>query len=511
MHCGDLRDADTAIEQFLVFPSLSLVVSALVLAAISGQGPRLIDCDNGHQSPGFANKDGQTGNAARATAQRSPQSITDLAWERLSGEPATSLGDSLGATWAELARRHLMAVYAAAPDGATSLLAVPEIWIQSGHHQRVLETAHAAGLPAVGTIDRGLAAAALGRSHALTPGAPVLHLDLLRGEGILTTLHYDGQRLRTAGTPIPVPSGGGHRALEEAIMLGLDGRMAEDSGVLPSEHPELAQALYDQLPTLLDTLRTASAAAMEASSSRLVLTRDEVGVFCRKLNQRLASAVESACGMSSSKGVHLLKLGASAAQVPGLRETLASVRGVVVEELPVGHAALAAAHLCEALGLDAVSQDARPEPIVELSVDVLVGYADLAPIDNAATFADPEPAENPDRQFHTGPSGFITRDVPTHLLFQGRALPLEGNSFIIGKDPGEDVAGVRVVEDFPGLAPVHARLTREGGAWHAEPGANGVPLLLNQQPIAEQAPLQTGDILTLGDTGLKTMLIHTVD
>jgi len=81
----------------------------------------------------------------------------------------------------------------------------------------------------------------------------------------------------------------------------------------------------------------------------------------------------------------------------------------------------------------------------------------------------------------------------------------------IGRDPGEGTAGIRIVESFPGLAPIHTRLTREGAVWHAAPGPDGVPLLLNQQPIDGPTPLQTGDILTLGQTGLKAMLIRTLD
>ncbi|MEM6393297.1 MAG: FHA domain-containing protein [Planctomycetota bacterium] len=489
--------------------------SALAVAETGSGSPRLIDCDGGTLSPGFSAKDGQTGSAARAQAQRAPQAVTDQAWERLTDEPAVSLGlgEPLGASWSELARRHLAAVHATAPSGNPTLLAVPATWSQSGPTPgapRVLAVAHAAGVPVAGTIGQALAATVVGSTHSLTPGAPVLHLDLTRAEGVLTTLQFDGKTLSLPAPPVPVASSG-FRALEDAVMLGFDGRMAETTGVLPSENPELAQALYDQLPQFLSTLQSAPSARLEVPNSRLSLTRDEAAVFCRRLVQRLTAAVETACSQTNTRGNLLLKLGAFAAQVPGLREALAELRKVVIEELPAGKAAMGAAHLCAAYGLAPATPDAPPEPITEVPVNCMTGYRDLAPIENAAVAETPEQAARPGRQFHTGPAGFITRDAPTHFLFQGRALPLEGSSFSIGSDPGEGTAGIRVAEDFPGLAPVHAQLTRQGNAWHASPGPDGVPLLLNQQPVAEPAPLQTGDILTLGDSGLKAMLIRTLD
>lgn len=486
--------------------------SALALAAHAAQGPTLVDIDGGHHSHGYAGKGGLAGNAARAIAQRSPQSVTDQAWERLSSEPATSLGSALGATWAELATQHLAVLGGAMPAGSAALLALPELWRTRGHDARASEAAHAAGLPTVGTIDRALAAASIGCSFGLATGAELMHLDLLRAQAVLTTLHFDGTTLGTTNTAAPIPSSG-YRALENDFMTGLDARMAEESGVLPSEHPELAQALYDQLPQILAALRSASSVSLKTSSASMVLTRDQAAGFCKRLTQRLVRGVESACESSGTRGARLLKLGGFAAEVPGLREALASVRGLVVEELPAGHAALGAAHLCAALNLPTAARDTPPEPITQIAYDLLAGYADLAPIDKAATSAAPstDSEQAPGRQFHTGPNGFITRDAPTHLLFQGRAVPLEASPFSIGRDPGEGAAGVRIVEDFPGLAPVHAQLTRDGSQWHAAPGPSGAPLLLNRRPLAEPTPIQTGDVLTLGDTGLKAMFVRTLD
>jgi len=493
------------------FLGLDVNDAALALAIAGDNGTRSLPIDTGRpESPGFADADGAAGWAARAHARRQPHCVSDSYWERLTDEPATAAGTALGATWRELAIRQLRASGAAGANGDPVLLAVPDSWVQAGHTAAVVGCARSAEIAVCGMVAAPLAAAAAGLRHGLAGDSAFLYLELTRAQGEVSLLARTGDHVCVSGQPWVVP-GCGLRAVEDALMDGLDARLATDAGISPSETPELEQALFDALPGLLDTLARGAAASLELERTPLRLERAEAAAMLDKLTGALAEHVREAISARELKGAVLIKLGPCAARVPGLREQLESIRGVVAEPLPAGHVAVGAASLARNLNLRPQDPAHPGKVITEAPVSALSGYEELAPLANAArAHADTSGAR--DRLFTTGPGGFITPAAPSHVLFQGRAVPLEGNTFAIGREPGDGACGIAIEEDFPGLAPVHARLTRHEGTWHAAEGTQGAEVLINQRGLSGEArPVSVGDVLTLGDTGLKAMLIRVVE
>jgi hypothetical protein len=118
-------------------------------------------------------------------------------------------------------------------------------------------------------------------------------------------------------------------------------------------------------------------------------------------------------------------------------------------------------------------------------------------------------------KYVSGVSGVLKPTKPTHLLFQGRLLRLPDNGdakFIVGKDKGIR-SGLTIVEKVEGLADGHIVLMRrrDGEIEMVNTGRNTTFLNGEAVPSSKTMVLQTGDVITLGDSVLQLMITGLAD
>jgi hypothetical protein len=86
------------------------------------------------------------------------------------------------------------------------------------------------------------------------------------------------------------------------------------------------------------------------------------------------------------------------------------------------------------------------------------------------------------------------------LSFKDRPLKvfaLPSGACVIGRDPG-----CNVVIDSLAVAPEHARIRQQDGAYVIEPVSAGCELSVGQRPVSEAEPLREGDVILIGKHSL---------
>jgi hypothetical protein len=101
--------------------------------------------------------------------------------------------------------------------------------------------------------------------------------------------------------------------------------------------------------------------------------------------------------------------------------------------------------------------------------------------------------------------GDAARDpAPTHVLWEGRALPLAGAPLEIGRTPGP--GGIALADGLAGVSRLHCTLRREAGdvvlVDHSRHGTR-----VNGERVSARARLRAGDRLLIGDPGVEIALI----
>jgi hypothetical protein len=95
-------------------------------------------------------------------------------------------------------------------------------------------------------------------------------------------------------------------------------------------------------------------------------------------------------------------------------------------------------------------------------------------------------------------------DVPTHVLWQGRAWPLSSVPLVLGRAPG--TTGL-VLEGPPaGLSREHCQLLRVGNEAVVE-DLSTYGTWLNGERVRRRSRLRAGDVLRLGVPGVELVLL----
>jgi hypothetical protein len=114
----------------------------------------------------------------------------------------------------------------------------------------------------------------------------------------------------------------------------------------------------------------------------------------------------------------------------------------------------------------------------------------------------------------TGLSG-VTREMlgrsgvgaapPSHLLFEGRAIPLSMSSLVVGRSPGNGQA-LALPEGLAGVSRRHCTFVRDGSEVvlvdHSHYGT-----FVNGERVSERVRIHAGDKVRLGEPGVELSLI----
>lgn len=457
--------------------ALEIADAGLVLARADAAGEPVRE---GAPSPGYAVlHEGRVlvGADAERRARLTPLHAQNRYWAALSLEPLPWQARGVQ-TVADLAHAHLAAVLAPAVRAGVGelILAVPPGY---GREQLglLVGIAQETGVAVRGLVDAGLASFA-----ALAPVPHAVHVDLQLHRAVATLVeasHGEGL-LRRARSELL--AGAGVVAFRQALAEAVAAEFVRTTRFDPLHEAATEQRLYDRLPAWLDALgadeETEAEIELAAMTHRVVLSRPLLHEAVAALTGEVLRLVQSI--RPPGRPIRLA-VTPRVAQVPGLVARLGALRDVTLHVLEEGAAALGALRQAPAI--------VRPPEAIALVHRLPLAAGPAAPAAPGAEIR--MPAE----------------DVPTHVLFRGRAWPLADAPLTLGWSPP---AGARAVTLPPGIAGVsrsHCTLRlRDGQALVEDHSTYGT--WLNDERVGAASALRVGDVLRLGAPGVALELIR---
>lgn len=403
--------------------------------------------------------------------RRRPREVSTRHWVQL------ALHESMPAA-AALARAELGARLGARPADARAWVAVPPHFDTTALGY-VVGALQGAGL----TVAQLLDSAAL-RCAALALERDALVLDVgLHHVAVASVRAGDDACRRTA---VRWRAGAGWIALLDGAL-----QLASEAMVLrhrfdPLHDGETEQALFDLLPAAaVAATRTGRAAVALVRSGRrfeVELARDQ---FAARAAPVLRDLLAFAHALRPAGAPVDILVAERLARWPGFIEQLEELRDCDLRIVPEGHAARAAARLA------ALEEGVHAAGDGRVRLVRSVRRFDPAVPDLAAEA----------RRLGTaaGPA-----EVPTHVLYAGRAFALRGAALEIGRAP--DARGITLPDGMAGLSRLHCTLRDEAGEIvlvdHSRHGT-----WVNAERVVGRVRLRAGDTLRLGDPGVQLDLI----
>ena len=359
-------------------------------------------------------------------------------------------------------------------------------------------------------IDSGLLASSLAFEKPLPKTGQFFFIDITRQNGSITTLEFNGTELRSVKSEL-VPDVGEAFFRNEIFKCFVEA-LKTATGKVPVQNRADAQILYNQIDPCLKLIQTEGVAKVVIENLQADISRDLLALQLKKVWKPLIQKVKARVDALGKKVKPLFKVSSRVSSIPGFVE-LEGIKNIVVECLPLSHIALAASYLAADMDLVRNSGD---ELVVSLQQGSLSGYDDVSPfgfkVSENLEKKRPGPSipaitEQPS-VYRTGLDGFLrSNESPTHLLFQGRMIPLSGESFYVGSDLGKKRNGLQIVEDIANLKKYHFMLEPKSDDWNIVPQGE---VLLNRKEIQDSEIVYAGDIIEIKDTGLLMMAVKSV-
>ena len=202
-----------------------------------------------------------------------------------------------------------------------------------------------------------------------------------------------------------------------------------------------------------------------------IIDRAELALVCQPLVAEVLRLVQSARCAGEPLTVHV---GARLANLPGLVVALRTLPDLAVDLLPLAAAATGALRLAETLEVGTAA-----------GARWLLAAPTAAPVELQAT-------------------PLTAADVPTHVLWQGRAWPLSSVPLVLGRAPG--ATGLVLEGPAAGLSREHCQLLRVGSEAVVE-DLSTYGTWLNGERVRRRSRLRTGDVLRLGVPGVELVLL----
>jgi len=440
----------------------------------------LVLARDGHvvaEEPGCAMLDGsepETGLAALRRARLKPLQAETRYWQEL-GTTELPRKSAAAANHAEIAHAQLLALARAADGGAETLYAVPP-WYTREQLAVLLGVAREAGLPAVGLVDAGLAAAALEPAPAFA-----LQLEMTLYRAVVTQLEHAGDLRRVR---YEVLQQHGWLALRQAWVNLVATTFVRKTRYDPLHEAAGEQRLWDGLPDWLAAIERDGSVTLELPAAGATLAvelgRDDFAGAGRGIYDAVAQSLQRA---RPTGGPLHVRVSSRWAGLPGFMDRLAELRDCEVRILPRGAAALGA------LAFERILRRDPAQLTLVQRLPVPLANGPLAPGTSMARVA--------------------PRDVPTHVVHLGRAWPLAGDALHVGAAIPDRQRGLTVPAG-PGVSRVHCRLVSDAGdAWLEDLSTYGT--FLNGERVGGRVALRAGDRLRLGNPGVELELVRVVD
>ncbi len=337
-----------------------------------------------------------------------------------------------------------------------------------------LRQLRAAGYAVQGFVDR----AALVAAWLQQPGSCAL-LDLSRHSLAISVVVNDGATVALRRT---VRLAGGETALHAAWVNLAAATLVQQTRFDPLHDQRQETQLRERLPALAtEAQRTGQGhCTIDAGASELplTLTRDQLIAAASGWLQPLATALQS---LSAAMDDCALLLPRSMLDIPGVSDVLVTARFASAFSLADGAAARAASLL----------------PAAAVTGSGGVQYLMRVPVFTTAADADARVPLN-----LRDSSGAA---AATHVIYNGRALPIPVAGLVIGRDPG-DAAALRLPAGVAGLSRRHCTLRHDGARTqvvdHSSFGS-----FVDGMRVRGRALLTAGSVLRLGEPGIELPLV----
>jgi hypothetical protein len=337
-----------------------------------------------------------------------------------------------------------------------------------------LRQLRAAGFAVQGFVDR----AALVAAWLQQPGSCAL-LDLARYSLSISVVVNDGA---TAALRRTVRLAGGQTALHDTWVNLAAATIVQQTRFDPLHDQRQEAQLRERLPALAaEAQRTGQGhCSIEAGANELplTLTRDQLVAAASGWLQPLATTLQS---LSAAMDDCVLLVPQSLLDIPGIHDALATARFAAVFSLADGVAARAASLL----------------PTAAATATGGVQYLMRVPVFTAAPDGEARiPLQLRDASGAT---------AATHVIYNGRALPIPSGGLAIGRDPA-DAVSLRLPEGVAGLSRRHCTLRHDGARTqvvdHSTFGS-----FVDGVRVRGRALLTAGSVLRLGEPGIELQLV----
>jgi FHA domain len=338
----------------------------------------------------------------------------------------------------------------------------------------VLGIAQSLGLTVDGFVD---AAAVTVASLRSLRSAVVLELGLHHAAAAAVDTTGQARRRRAA-----VSDQGGLVELYEAWLAFISTAMVKRTRFDPFTNAQTEQQLFDALPALTrqaaETGSTTAAVANGDARFEVSLSRDQFAEAAQPIYRELIRMLHA---LRPAGAEVTLVLADSVAALPGFRELLQQFIGCELIVVADGFAAAATSLLdLPAAGGEAVHLLRRLPLREQTGLATQVSRETLG-------------------------RGGVGAAIPSHLLFDGRAVALAAGSLVVGRAPGSAPALV-LPDGLAGVSRRHCTFVRDGSELvlidHSNYGT-----FVNGERVSERVRIHAGDKVRLGEPGVELSLI----
>ena len=425
-----------------------------------------------YREPGFALlEDDQlvTGSAAYAAARLKPRRIHNEYWSNLQTQP---LRDSRfqHLSSADLVSQQFEQVWRKAAEHGDRLIVAVPAYMDNASLGLLLGIIAEYKVPVVAMVDAAVAATRREYKDAI-----LVHVDISLHSTTLTRMSQDGMAQVDRSAVIDES---GVLALNDAWIRSIAAAFVKQSRFDPLHTAETEQQLQDKLPEWLAVASSGSAIQLEIEyrgiSHKAELESLQVAEAAEPVYQRIVSNLRALYRADETPAI---QLSSRAARMPGLPEMLKARVGGEVYLLEPGATARGLLARCR----DVEQSSTGVSLIRQLSWD-----------------QSPVVSESLDSQNQGG--------VPTHVLFENIAYPVEAHPLTLGSQAVDNERSVDLHQEMPVVSRQHCKLQKEHGQIVVR-DLSRYGTFLNGHRIDSSAVLQIGDTIRLGTPGHELRLI----
>ncbi len=424
------------------------------------------------ESPGVAvamNDRVLTGSEACEYARLAPAHCYDRFWNELDQDPLPNATSRIR-TNADLAFLHLQHIWDQIDAGNDAVVVAAPGTIEPQQLGLFLGIARECEIHVAGIVDSAVCAA-----DTPAPGHVLMHLDIQLHRTVLTLLDQ-GATLSRADVDVVLYSG--LADIHEAWVSAVADTFVRSTRFDPMHIAETEQTLFDRLPGWIKEFENTLELNIELTHQDRSY---EVTVHRQKLLQATAAIyeriVEHIRGRLDEHLPTVLLISQRIAGLPGLADILAQLPDVKV-------------HVRDSV---AVAQNATTK------LDAIKTPEDSLQFVTGLPWMDKETVA----EISTTARRIIR---PTHLIYDGRAIPLSGATFVVGSEIDDRRPGLQIDSNRPGVSRKHFDLQITEHEVHLEDHST-YGTILNGHRIDGRTQVKIGDRIRLGSPAIELLLV----